>query len=71
MSENIYRCEYCRTLIEGNSRYCVSCWRRRHVPCSACMVRWADGSWHPRRKPGRRGAPVDCPCCRNERWVLT
>lgn len=64
-----YYCSDCHRAIQGNSRLCARCFFRRHKPCSACMVQWADGTWHARRK-GRPLRDVDCSVCNNERYVI-
>lgn len=69
MNNKPYRCRDCNTQLQGNSRYCVLCYAKRHQPCPECMVQWADKTWHPRTK-GRWRSPIDCAACRNERWIL-
>lgn len=64
-----YICDECGTEIQGNSELCVSCFRKYHKPCPQCMVHANNGSWRCRRKP-RRGGPIDCSYCNNERWLI-
>lgn len=64
-----YRCSDCGTEIQGNSLYCVRCYRERLKPCGACMVWIAGIGWRIRKK-GRPPCPMDCDVCKNERWIL-
>jgi hypothetical protein len=62
------RCNRCKTPIQSQSYYCISCFRALHRPCPRCMERQANGRWDIRRK-GRARVPVDCEWCDNERFV--
>lgn len=64
-----YHCQECGTEIQGNSELCVLCFRKFHKPCPYCMVQANGGSWRCRQK-SRRGGPIDCKWCNNERWIL-
>lgn len=63
-----YYCRRCNVEISGASELCVMCFNDLLTACSACMrARGRHGECCPITK---NGSPVDCPVCRNERYVL-
>lgn len=61
------KCSDCGQPIQGESVYCLACFRKRHRPCPACMRCTFSGVWLPRTVGWRN---VNCPACRNERYIL-
>lgn len=72
MSEPPSACRRCGVALTGSIGICVRCYQRLHAPCLECMRpnkrRGQPDGYSPR--PNRRGEPVDCRVCNNERWVL-
>lgn len=69
MTATKHFCARCKCELQGAAYLCVSCYAKMHKPCPDCMVRWADGSYHP-RKSGRHGKPIHCQTCQDERFIL-
>lgn len=68
MPKEEYRCRRCNAKIQGNSELCVGCYWYLVVPCSACTKGRGKGGWLTIAK--KRGKPVDCKACNNERFIL-
>lgn len=63
------RCQACNEPIQGWSRLCIACFRKRHRPCPYCM-HWTGTHWVVKSAEGNRRQPLNCRQCANERWIL-
>lgn len=72
MSKPQFRCNKCNDPIQGNSELCIACFRELTIPCPMCMVsHGAARQWRPRRvQVDHIWQDMDCPSCRNQRWIL-
>ena len=64
-----YHCNRCGTSIHSRSELCVRCYRELTVRCSCC-TRCSGGRNYTVLRDRKTGVEIDCPSCRNERYVL-